>query len=265
MSINFHAYQCRDYLLSDYEEIEKQWKTEFTGYDPERTARILNLEKDETYLYVRYFQTLYRLRLKDGTLEKQFEETAGSHRREKPSHAGPLSSSCLKIHDREKLYLQDTAPAHISENGWTDRVYFNECMVIYHLLHYVKDHPSISGIWIPNSQLDTRAGSHNQRKDILLTSFSSSFAGKMEQLEMACKKLGGICVETKADLSWEFHPFPQVPLRLLFWDEDEDFPAQVQILVDSQVTDYVHLETTGCMVSDLFEKLTALANPPENS
>ena len=23
MSINFHAYQCRDYLLSDYEEIEK--------------------------------------------------------------------------------------------------------------------------------------------------------------------------------------------------------------------------------------------------
>ena len=71
MSINFHAYQCRDYLLSDYEEIEKQWQSAFSAYNPERVMRILNLERDEQYLYVRYFETLYRLCLADGVLEKE--------------------------------------------------------------------------------------------------------------------------------------------------------------------------------------------------
>ena len=49
--------------------------------------------------------------------------------------------------------------------------------------------------------------------------------------------------------------FPQVKIRLIFWDADEDFSAQTQILVDSRITDYVHLETTGCIVSDLLEML----------
>ena len=221
MSINFHAYQCRNYLLSDYEEIEKQWHSEFTDYNPDRVMKILNLERDDMYLYIRYFQTLYRMNLKNGVLEKQTE----------PESELP------------------------GENGWTGRVYFNESMVIYHLLHYVKDHPENSGVWIPNSRLDTRAARNDQREDLLFTSFCTQFSGKTDLLELACKKLNGTPVQTKADLSYQFHAFPQVPLQLLFWDADEDFPAQVQILVDQHITDYVHLETTGCMVSDLFERL----------
>lgn len=216
MSVNFHAYQCRDYLLSDYEEIEKQWKASFSGYNPERVMHILNLKRDEQYLYVRYFQTLYRLRLKDGTLEKQNTQ---------------------------------------SENDWTTKVYFNEAMVIYHLLYYVKDHALVTGVWIPNTELDPRAHGNNQREDLLFTSFTRHFCGKPDELNEACRKLNGIELQTKADIAYEFSAFPQINLRLLFWDEDEDFPAQAQILVDKRITDYVHLETTGCMVSDLFEKL----------
>lgn len=211
----------RNYLLSDYEEIEKQWHSEFTDYNPDRVMKILNLERDDMYLYIRYFQTFYRMNLKNGVLEKQTE----------PESELP------------------------GENGWTGRVYFNESMVIYHLLHYVKDHPENSGVWIPNSRLDTRAARNDQREDLLFTSFCTQFSGKTDLLELACKKLNGTPVQTKADLSYQFHAFPQVPMQLLFWDADEDFPAQVQILVDQHITDYVHPETTGCMVSDLFERL----------
>lgn len=266
MSINFHAYQCRGYLLSDYEEIEKQWQTIFTDYNPDRAAQILELEKDDNYLYIRYFQTLYRLHLKTGTLEKRLTEKALTEKERltdmKKEDQTQISSklpgsSYLKIPDAGKLYLQDTETARPSENGWTGKVYFNEAMVIYHLLHYVKDHPAISGTWIPNSQLDTRAARNNQREDLLLSSFCAEFTGKMDRLEVACQSMNGIPIQTRADISYQFYAFPQVPLQLLFWDADEDFPAQVQILVDQHVTDYVHLETTGCMVSDLFEKLTA--------
>lgn len=48
---------------------------------------------------------------------------------------------------------------------------------------------------------------------------------------------------------------PQIQLQLHFWDADEDFPAQTQILVDRKITDYIHFETVGCLISDLLEKL----------
>jgi hypothetical protein len=131
-------------------------------------------------------------------------------------------------------------------------------MVIYHLLHYVKDEPAFQGVWIPNTELDTRAARNNQREDLLFTSFAKGFSGRLEELETACQKANGTPVESKADIAYQFQVFPQVPLRLLFWDQDEDFPAQVQVLVDKSITDYVHLETTGCMISDLFVLLNSI-------
>lgn len=260
MSVNFHAYQCRGYLFSDYEEIEKQWKTTFTNYEPERVMRILNLEKDEQYLYIKYFQISYRLRLADGTLEKQSQEKQSKefYSKEKSSanHSFANTSSYIKAPSKSKLYLNPVNIDGSSAKDWTTRVYFNEAMAIYHLLYYVKDHAFLSGDWIPNTELDTRAHRNNQREDLLFTSFTRQFSGKLDKLSEACRKLGGIEVQTKADLAYQFSAFPQVDLRLLFWDADEDFPAQVQILVDKHITDYVHLETTGCMVSDLFEQLT---------
>ena len=263
MSINFHAYQCRGYLLSDYEEIEKQWKTLFANYAPERDIRILNLKRDEQYLYIRYFQTLYRLHLKNGTLERQLAQSPTP----KPSstgHSSANTSSYVKVQSKDKLYLNPVNTNTLSVEGWTTKVYFNEAMAIYHLLHYVKDHAYQSGIWIPNTELDTRSHRNNQREDLLFASFTRQFSGKLDKLSAACRKLNGTPLQTRADVAYQFSVFPQVSLQLLFWDADEDFPAQVQILVDKRITDYVHLETTGCMVSDLFEQLTAALTPEQN-
>lgn len=218
MSINYHAYQSRGYLFTNNEAQCEQWRTAFSGYDPARAAGILDLEFDETYLYLSYFQMPYRLRREDGVLEKK------------------------------------------DGKGWTEDLYFNETMSIYHLLYYTKDHPLASGTWIPNANLDTR--SRGRVEDPLLTSFSRSFEGRCGCLENACRALGGEKLD-KGDVAYEFYAFPQIPIRMIFWDKDEDFQAQTQILVDSRITDYVHFETTGCMISDLLEKLEKTALLPE--
>ena len=152
-----------------------------------------------------------------------------------------------------RLSLQDGILYKKDYNDWTDKLYFNESMSIYHLLYLVKDEPQNSGIWIPNEQLDSRRKS-GKVNDILLESFSKSFTGKCSELRKVCEKMKGIPLE-KGDVAYEFEVFPQVKIRLIFWDADEDFSAQTQILVDSRITDYVHLETTGCIVSDLLEML----------
>lgn len=212
MSVNYHAFQNRGYLFANHEVLSQQWRTAFTGYDPTRISKILHLEYDEDYLYLSYFQTAYRLRLKDGILEKE------------------------------------------TDDAWTEDLYFNETMVIYHLLHYTKDTPLIANVWVPNTALEG-AGAHNRNlPDPLLTPFAAKFSGKGDLLDKACQSLGGTKL-SKGDVSYQFIAFPQIQLQLIFWDADEDFPAQVQILVDKQVTDFLHFETTGCMISDLLEML----------
>ena len=153
-----------------------------------------------------------------------------------------------------RLCLSDGHLERKIEEEWTDQLYFNETMSIYHLLHYTKDQPRTAGIWVPNTALEG-AGAHNRNlPDPLLTPFASRFSGKSDLLEKACIQLGGNRLD-KGDLAFRFTSFPHIPLQLIFWDADEDFPAQVQVLFDKYVTDYLHFETTGCVISDLLEML----------
>lgn len=222
MSVNYHAFQNRGFLFTNSEVVARQWRTAFSHYDPARIAEILQLKKDESYLYLSYFQTPYRLRLEDGVLEKRMEDGAAGQ-------------------------------AH-----WDEDVYFNEAMSIYHLLYHTKDHPMLSGIWVPNTEIDGAVARSRSMQDPLLTPFSQKFTGKVKELRDSCEKIGGEKISpAKSDAAYQFFAFPQIQLQLQFWDADEDFPAQTQILVDRRITDFVHFETVGCMISDLLGKLEA--------
>lgn len=140
-----------------------------------------------------------------------------------------------------------------TDDGWQGDLFFNESMCIYHLLHYTKDTPVVSGVWVPFESLEGQ-GQRKKLPDPLLVPFSKKFAGKTAELEKACKSLGETFL-SKGDVSCEFEFFPGICLQLIFWDEDEDFPAQTQILADKTITDFVHTETVGCMISELLEKI----------
>lgn len=144
------------------------------------------------------------------------------------------------------------------DEKWTDHLFFNETMAIYHLLWYTKDYPMLSDVWVPSHVLDKVVSRSGSLPDPLLTPFAKKFEGKRNLLDEICQKAGGKKME-KGDLAYEFEAFPRVRLRMVFWDADEDFPAQVQILVDKKVTDYIHFETVGCLISDLFEKIEKLS------
>ena len=222
MSVNYHAFQCRGFLFDEYEAHKEHWLAFFQNYDPRRVVHILGLTADEDYLYLSYYQTPYRMRLVDGTLEKKI-------------------------------------------NGeWSSRLYFNEAMVCYHLLHYVKDTPMLTGAWTPNTALDGIISRTEPQHDPLFAPFEKRFTGRIAQLEALCKRLGGVR-QDKGDLCYEFEALPQVHLQVLFYDADEDFPAQVKVLVDRHVTDYIHFETTGCLISDLFEKIEQMDDAEANN
>jgi hypothetical protein len=208
MSVNYHAFQSIGVPFANYEKVCQQWRDAFSGYEPSRIAKTLNLTYDKDYLYVSYFGMPYRLALKTGILEKQLEDE------------------------------------------WTDELYFNESMAIYHLLYYTKEIPVVSGKWVPSHTIDGVVSRNTSIPDPLLTPFEQKYTGHMEELERACVNAGGTKLST-GDVAYEFEAFPQIHLQLVFWDADEDFPAQAQVLVDQCITDFVHYETVGCMIADL--------------
>ena len=230
MSINYHAYQNRGFKLSTFKEIEKQWVDRFTGFNPERIAAILDLEHDKDFLYIRYYNKEFRLRLDIGRIEKKTDDPY------------------------DCIFMPDEIPL---EEGWHGDVYTNEAMAIYHILYYTVDNPILTGEWINNKALDPRHVRH-KNEDVLFDDFASHFQGDTNKLKEACEAFGGTPIVSKADAAYQFYPFPQIPIQIIYWEADEDFPAQVQALVDKNITDYVHIETTGCLVSDLFERIINL-------
>lgn len=157
----------------------------------------------------------------------------------------------------QKPYRLNLISGHLEkqvDEKWEERLFFNETMAIYHLLWYTVDHPLLSGEWVAGHVLDGAVSRSGNMSDPLLTPFAKKFEGQIRILDEICSGMGGMKLK-KGDLSYEFEAFPQIKLRMIFWDSDEDFPAQVQILVDKRVTDFIHFETVGCLVSDLFEMI----------
>jgi hypothetical protein len=84
----------------------------------------------------------------------------------------------------------------------------------------------------------------------LVTSFANNtnrliertFAGRMGALEAACRHLGGVSLvadPVAVDLSVKFEALPRVPLYLSFNDQDEDFPAQCNLLFEKSAEQYL--------------------------
>lgn len=82
------------------------------------------------------------------------------------------------------------------------------------------------------------------------------FGNQLERLELAIQKLKGIAVPF-ADRAFLFWVFPRVPLLLVYWQGDEDFPSNYQILFDACVASYLPTDACAIAGSMLTRKLIA--------
>lgn len=74
------------------------------------------------------------------------------------------------------------------------------------------------------------------------------FSGKMSELVEAAESLGGVKTEEtggSADQVWLFRPFPNIPVLLNFWDEDqsEGFGAEAKLHFDETITGHLDIES----------------------
>ena len=47
----------------------------------------------------------------------------------------------------------------------------------------------------------------------------------------------------QGDVGYQINAFACEPMRFYFWDRDEEFEAQANMLFDSEITEFMHEET----------------------
>ncbi len=125
-------------------------------------------------------------------------------------------------------------------------------MALLYLLNAREGEPSRQ--WISEKELKGGTtffrGPHALRTDEIRKAFGKDPEGFLR----AGEQLGG----TKllfGDSAFALNVFPKVPLGLVLWKEDEEFPPQVTVLFDSTIQNHFSLDGIWCITAEVSERL----------
>lgn len=170
------------------------------------------------------------------------------------------SANC-KIHFFGKEYeiCRETARIFDPENP-ERTLNFNTLMGIYHLFYYSRPGAKASGDWIPLREIRRAAPFEQAFLQNTLHPFAKVCSGHAEDLLHAGLSLG-FRILPRGDVGLEADVFDCMKLRLHFWDADEEFPAQANILFDSHADRFLHEETVIMMGMEMTQRLLHAMEP----
>lgn len=131
---------------------------------------------------------------------------------------------------------------------------FHETLSIYDMICNSNGFPVMARNWSPIGNLGGMKNASAPVGEDSFDHYGELFSGKMETLQKACEKMGGIKAP-RGDVAYYLPLFDFFPVYLRFYDADDEFPAQLQILWDTDTCRYIHYETTFYMTVVLLEKL----------
>jgi hypothetical protein len=176
--------------------------------------------------------------------------------------------------DKQYLYIDFVGQkyrinrqAGITENSKDGRSYetkagFNEIMSFLDLFYYSKDEPKLSGRWDTIQSVSRLAHSGTFVASSHFDRYAKSFSGKCKEFEKACLILHGKPANY-ADISYIIKTFDFLPVMIQFWDCDDEFPAQLKLLWDENILDYVHFETTYYIADHLLNRIKEIIEMTE--
>ena len=121
---------------------------------------------------------------------------------------------------------------------------------------------SLTGNWV---SMESLPGSLAKRKVFVSgceEKIATAYSGRPDLLHQSLKVLKADFpdLESNAEIAAVFYPLPMIPFQLLFWDADLDdgFVAQVKILFDETVLDYLDIESLVFLGDKCAERLEGL-------
>lgn len=155
-----------------------------------------------------------------------------------------------------KRFRIDRKNGFITEDGKSPG--FDTVMNIYNTFYYSAAHPVASGNLVAFRQVKRVYPFEAAYRRTIIFRLQELFAGKTEELRKACEALGGTLLP-QGDVGYVLPVFPFLNIAVLFWDKDEEFEAQANMLFDSKITEFMHEENVVCVAADAVYYLTLAA------
>ena len=148
----------------------------------------------------------------------------------------------LSIFHFGKQYYISKKTGVITESGSETPVPTFIRLNIYTLFEYAKPHTYFFNQWVPFEQLKGARPFAPAFQKHCIETFAAIFSGHLKELENAFLNLGGTKLPY-SDMGYQIHAFSCIPVQFLFWDKDEEFPAQANILFDKSAVNFIHVES----------------------
>jgi len=129
---------------------------------------------------------------------------------------------------------------------------------IYTLFGFASPQAHFKDKWVPFRELSGASPFTMAFEKHVLDPFAQTFSGQIEKLSKACKALGGVNL-SHSDAGCLINAFDCIPIKFLFWDGDDEFPAQANILYDDSATDFIHVESTVSIAIEGIQRLAEAA------
>lgn len=126
---------------------------------------------------------------------------------------------------------------------------FNLEMNFFNMFHYAVEQPVPSGNLVPFRNVKRVYPFEKAYQKTILRPFEALFSGRVEALQRALCALRARPL-SQGDAGGAIEVFPGLEIAVLFWDADDEFSAQANMLFDSNITDYMHEENVVCVASD---------------
>jgi hypothetical protein len=101
------------------------------------------------------------------------------------------------------------------------------------------------------------AGQKSHDQGIMVRPLLREFGDDYSKFQFAAGKLGGVLQEAAPDggQCWDFAVLPRIAIRLVFYQADDEFPADIQIQLDRSAPRFLAFEClaflTGCFTKSL--------------
>jgi len=128
------------------------------------------------------------------------------------------------------------------------------------ILHYLMaaETPDLTGQWVSYREIPGASfyfGAFVKRAvDPLKKVFGQNISG----FSRAAEKLGARIIEN-GDAGFEFRVLPAVPLQLILWEGDDEFPAEANILFDETIGRILSPEDVAWLAGMVVYRLMALS------
>ncbi len=128
------------------------------------------------------------------------------------------------------------------------------------ILHYMLSPvpPLLTDNWVSYREIRGASFYYSAFVKRAIDPLKKVFGQNVDGLLRAAEILGGKTIDT-GDVGYEFRLFPNIPVRLILWAGDDEFPAEANIVFDENIAEILSPEDIAWLAGMVVYRLIALS------